>query len=66
MTTARHGPAATARTDTLIGALQQIVRAREVLDAVAANARKGHQSMATVRVLRSVLDAETARLAATL
>jgi hypothetical protein len=66
MTTARHGPDATARTDTLIDALQQIVNARKVLEAVGANARKSHQSMATVRVLHGVLDAETARLASTL
>ena len=46
--------------------LQQIVNARKVLEAVGANARKSHQSMATVRVLHGVLDAETARLASTL
>jgi hypothetical protein len=64
--TARHGPDATARTDTLIDALQQIVNARKCLDAVAVNARKSHQSMATVRVLHEMLDEETARLACTL
>ena len=43
--------------------LAQIVAARRVLTAVEAQARKGKRSMAAVRVLHGVLDAETLRLA---
>jgi len=45
--------------------LAQIVAARKVLDAVEAHARKAKRSMAAVRELHGVLDAETLRLAAT-
>jgi len=44
--------------------LAQIVDARKVLAAVEAHARRGKKSMAAVRALHGVLDAETARLAA--